>query len=193
MIRTGIFGGSFNPIHKGHVALAENVCAEGWVDEVWLLVSPQNPLKKRSDLLPDDVRLEMARRAVKGYPHLEVSDFEFGMPRPSYMFHTLEKLRETYPERIFTLLIGADNWLGFGRWYRAAEIVRDYPILIYPREDCEINETDLPENVHLLKGQRLYPVSATAIRERLQHGEDISAWMDKDVEAIFRNIERKKG
>ncbi|MFA6819790.1 MAG: nicotinate (nicotinamide) nucleotide adenylyltransferase [Bacteroidaceae bacterium] len=186
MIRTGIFGGSFNPIHKAHVALAENICRTGMVDEIWLLVSPQNPLKKDLHLMNDNLRLEMAQQAVKGHPMLQVSDFEFHLPRPSYMYHTLEELQKTFPEHVFTLIIGADNWLNFDQWFHADEILKHHDILIYPRKGFDINTALLPNNVHLLEKQKLFPVSSTEVREKLEHGENVSKWVDKKVEQILK-------
>ena len=111
MTETGIYGGSFNPIHRGHVELAERLCRDEGLDELWFMVSPQNPFKKSSpDLLNENIRLELARMAVREHPCLKVSDFEFRLPRPSYTADTLAALRQAYPDRLFTLVIGADNW-----------------------------------------------------------------------------------
>ena len=186
MIRTGIFGGSFNPIHKAHIALAENILHTGMVDEIWLLVSPQNPFKKDLHLIDDTVRLEMARKAVEGHSKLKVSDFEFRLPRPSYMYHTLEELQKAYPKHQFSLIIGADNWINFDKWFRADDILKHHDILIYPRKDFEIQPAQLPEHVHLLDNQEIFPVSATEVREKLQQGEDISKWVDTKVEKILK-------
>ena len=112
-LRTGIFGGSFNPVHIGHLALANYLCEYGEVDEVWFLVSPQNPFKQQSELLDDHTRLELVQRAVAGYSRFRASDFEFSLPRPSYTIHTLQALSAAYPEREFYLIIGADNWQAF--------------------------------------------------------------------------------
>ena len=134
MKRIGIFGGSFNPIHLGHTALAAYICEQGLVDEVWLMVSPQNPLKRDLTLLDENERLAMARLAVAPYPMLKASDFEFNLPRPSYTYHTLQALRAAYPEHEFSLIIGEDNWQCFDRWYRGEDIARETPIIVYPRD-----------------------------------------------------------
>ena len=134
MKRIGIFGGSFNPIHLGHTALAAYICEQGLVDEVWLMVSPQNPLKRDLTLLDENERLTMARLAVASYPMLKASDFEFTLPRPSYTYHTLQALRAAYPECEFSLIIGEDNWQCFHRWYRGEDIARETPIIVYPRK-----------------------------------------------------------
>mgnify|MGYP002672163531 FL=1 len=172
-IRTGIYGGSFNPIHNGHIAIARAMLDCGAVDEVWLMVSPQNPLKQSADLLDEQLRLDMTRRATADIPCVTACDYEFHMPRPSYMWHTLQSLSRDYPDREFTLLIGADNWQVFDRWYHADDIIAHYPIRIYPRRGYDIEASTLPQNVKLVD-TGLYDVSSTMVRERIRRGEDVS-------------------
>lgn len=172
-IRTGIYGGSFNPIHNGHIAIARAMLDCDAVDEVWLMVSPQNPLKQSADLLDERLRLDMTRRATADIPCVTACDYEFHMPRPSYMWHTLQSLSRDYPDREFTLLIGADNWQVFDRWYHADDIIAHYPIRIYPRRGYDIKASTLPHNVKLVD-TGLYDVSSTMVRERIRRGEDVS-------------------
>lgn len=172
-IRTGIYGGSFNPIHNGHIAIARAMLDCDAVDEVWLMVSPQNPLKQSADLLDERLRLDMTRRATADIPCVTACDYEFHMPRPSYMWHTLQSLSRDYPDREFTLLIGADNWQVFDRWYHADDIIAHYPIRIYPRRGHDIEASTLPHNVKLVD-TGLYDVSSTMVRERIRRGEDVS-------------------
>lgn len=172
-IRTGIYGGSFNPIHNGHIAIARAMLDCDAVDEVWLMVSPQNPLKQSADLLDERLRLDMTRRATAVIPCVTACDYEFHMPRPSYMWHTLQSLSRDYPDREFTLLIGADNWQVFDRWYHADDIIAHYPIRIYPRRGYDIEASTLPHNVKLVD-TGLYDVSSTMVRERIRRGEDVS-------------------
>lgn len=172
-IRTGIYGGSFNPIHNGHIAIARAMLDCDAVDEVWLMVSPQNPLKQSADLLDERLRLDMTRRATADIPCVTACDYEFHMPRPSYMWHTLQSLSRDYPDRVFTLLIGADNWQVFDRWYHADDIIAHYPIRIYPRRGYDIEASTLPHNVKLVD-TGLYDVSSTMVRERIRRGEDVS-------------------
>lgn len=172
-IRTGIYGGSFNPIHNGHIAIARAMLDCDAVDEVWLMVSPQNPLKQSADLLDEQLRLDMTRRATADIPCVTACDYEFHMPRPSYMWHTLQSLSRDYPDREFTLLIGADNWQVFDRWYHADDIIAHYPIRIYPRRGYDIEASTLPHNVKLVD-TGLYDVSSTMVRERIRRGEDVS-------------------
>lgn len=175
--RTAIYGGSFNPIHTGHTALGEWICQEGYVEELWFLVSPLNPLKQQDqDLLDDETRLHLTQMAVKESQTLKVSDFEMHLPRPSYMVHTLEALREAYPEREMVLVIGADNWLSFDRWYRPEEIMAHHDILVFPREGYHIDPTTLPQGVQLINTP-LYPISSTEIRQDIAQGTCQGQWL----------------
>ena len=105
-MKTGIFSGSFNPVHIGHLALANYLCEYEGLDEVWFLVTPHNPLKTEDELMDDELRLKLVQLAIAGYPRFKASDIEFHLPRPSYTIHTLEKLKEIYPDREFHLIIG---------------------------------------------------------------------------------------
>lgn len=179
-IRTGIYGGSFNPIHNGHIAIARAMIARAGLDEVWLVVSPQNPLKPAGSLLADGKRLLMAQTAVADFPGIKASDYEFRLPRPSYMWNTLQSLSHDYPERDFTLLIGADNWAVFHRWYRADDIIAHYPIAIYPRTGYPIDAASLPSGVRLVD-TGLYDISSTQVRELIARGGDITGLVPDSV------------
>lgn len=189
MIETGIYGGSFNPIHKGHIALADMLCEAGWLDELWFLVSPCNPLKQsHTDLLDEHVRLSLARIAIRHHPRLKVSDFEFNLPRPSYMVDTLTALRKTFPDRRFTLIIGADNWLDFNRWKSPEEILRHHRIIIYPRSGYPVDASSLPKGV-TLTDTPLIDISSTELRQCIAQGKDASYGLD---EAVWKEIQAKK-
>ena len=185
MIKTGIFGGSFNPIHKGHTALAQQIIAQNLVDELWFIVSPQNPLKTDSSLMDDDLRLEMVKTATEGMNQVSASDFEFHLPRPSFMYQTLCELEKSYPDRSFVLIIGADNWALFDKWFRYKDILAQWPIIIYPRESYPIDETSLPGNVTFIDCP-LYPISSTEIRQHLANGKSVSKWLDEKVDKIMK-------
>ncbi len=189
MTLTGIYGGSFNPIHKGHVQLAEALCHKGVVNEIWFLVSPRNPFKQASkDLLDEHDRLSLARLATAGHPQLHVSDFEFSLPRPSYTVDTLAALRKAYPDRQFALIMGADNWQSFHRWRSPGEILRHHRILVYPRPDFPVDETALPPGVTLLSDVRLMDISSTQLRCSIARGEDASYGLDA---AVWQEIQKK--
>lgn len=190
MIRTGIYGGSFNPIHNGHIAIAKDMLSLGAIDEVWLMVSPQNPLKQAADLLDDNLRLDMTRHAVEGIKGIKVSDYEFRLPRPSYMWNTLQHLSHDYPDRQFHLLIGADNWQVFDRWYHANDIISHYPIRIYPRRGYDIDTASLPPTVTLVD-TGLYDVSSTQVRDMIRHGEDPSLLIPQSIAAQAIEVYQK--
>lgn len=178
--RVALFGGSFNPIHRGHVALAEAAVAGGLADEVWLMVSPHNPLKSAEGLMDEQQRLRWARAAVANSPHVAASDFEFHLPRPSYTWHTLTALRRAYPDKQFLLLIGADNWLSFPRWAHAADILASHELIVYPREGYPLPE-QLPRGLTLLQAP-LLPISSTDIREAVRQGKSIAGWVPEGLE-----------
>lgn len=181
-MRIGIYGGSFNPIHKGHTELAASIVQQGLVDELWLLVSPLNPLKQgeTSDIAEYEHRLSMARLATEDIEGVKVSDFEKNLPLPSYTITTLGELRKAYPEHEFVLVIGADNWERFPRWYHAQEIIDTYSILIYRRPGCEMDETLLPLSVQVVDTP-LYDISSTEIRESVKKGRMPLKWVDRKV------------
>ena len=186
-MRIGIYGGSFNPIHKGHTELAASIVQQGLVDELWLLVSPLNPLKQgeTSDIAEYEHRLSMARLATEDIEGVKVSDFEKNLPLPSYTITTLGELHKAYPEHEFVLVIGADNWERFPRWYHAQEIIDTYSILIYRRSGCEMDETLLPPSVQVVDTP-LYDISSTEIRESVKKGRMPLKWVDRKVATYIR-------
>lgn len=181
-IRTVIFGGSFDPIHVGHLSLASEVVASGLAGEVWFLVSPQNPHKEACRLSDENVRMQMVRLAIEGNEKFKASDFEFTLPRPSYTINTLSALEKAFPDREFVLLIGADNWEKFDRWYRHEEILARYEIIVYPRENSL--KPELPARVTWLSA-KLHDVSSTQIRELVAKGCSISGLVVPAVEKFI--------
>lgn len=168
--RVGIFGGSFNPIHLGHIALAQAAIEQQLVDEVWLLVSPLNPLKVNKTLLPEDERLRLAEKALEGAKGIKASSFEFQLERPSYTWKTLEALEAAYPEHTFSLIIGGDNWAIFDRWVKADLIRARYNIYVYPREGSEIHPGSQGRMPTAVIDAPLYPFSSTDIRNAIAEG-----------------------
>ena len=165
-----LFGGSFNPIHNGHIALAQAVREQCGLDEVWLMVSPQNPLKRESALLDDQLRYEMACEALKDVEGVKASDYELHLPKPSYTWNTLRKLKEDYPDYTFILLIGGDNWAHFERWRHWQDILREYDVIVYPRDEHP-GTIDVP----------LLPVSSTMIRQRVKEGKSIEGLVPESI------------
>ena len=198
MKRTGIFGGSFNPIHKGHISLAQQLRKLAGLDEVWLMVSPQNPLKQSADLLDDNLRMEMARLALEGVEGIVACDYEMHLPKPSYTWNTLQALSKDYPDREFVLLMGGDNWALFDRWYHSEDIAKNYQIFVYPREmrneECGMRNDDYsameyscPESnphssFHIPHSSlKLLDISSTEIRQRIKAGKGIRRLVPKAV------------
>lgn len=176
---TGVFGGSFNPVHNGHIALAREVVRQGLADRVMLVLSPLNPLKANAQaLLPDNVRMDMLRLACAPYPELSASDIELSMPRPSYTVDTLRRLSAENPDERFRLIIGADNWAIFPRWRSSDELLKDYAPIVYPREEFALpgegsGATPL--------SSPLFPFSSTEVRERLEKGLPVNNMVPPEV------------
>ena len=179
--QVGIFSGSFNPVHIGHLILANYMLEFTYLDEVWFVVTPQNPLKEIDSLLEEKIRLEMTRLAVKDFDRLLVSDIEFDMPKPSYTIETLTKLKAENPGLEFTLLIGSDNWVKFPRWKDNERLAKEFKILVYPRlgEDVLINGLHT-ENVRLVDAP-VVEISSTFIRESIRAGKDVRAFLPNRV------------
>lgn len=168
-MRIGIYGGSFNPVHFGHVGLAKWVVAHTDLDELWLLVSPNNPLKPAGILAPEAERLAAVREAIQDIPGLKASDFEFGLPRPSYTANTLRALQKAYPEHEFTLLIGEDNLAIFDHWREYEYILENFRLFVYPRHGCETSRPaciQKARNITFLADAPYFDVSSTQIREK---------------------------
>jgi nicotinate-nucleotide adenylyltransferase len=177
----GIFSGSFNPIHMGHVILANYIVEFTEIDEIWFLVSPQNPLKSAKELSDEQLRLEMTELALQKYAKFKVSDFEFHMPKPSYTIDTLRALREKYPEDTFSLIIGADNWNVFESWREYDKIWEEFNLKVYPRLGSRITiPNKLKHKVEALDSPIL-EISSTFIRESISEGKNISAFLPEGV------------
>ena len=172
MKRTGIFSGSFNPVHIGHLALANWLCEYEDLDEIWFLVTPQNPHKKKEDLMDDRLRFELVEKAIGDYPKFKASDFEFHLPQPSYTVNTLQALQKAFPDHVFHFIMGADNWVNIHRWKDAETLLKNYPILIYPRLGYEI---DIPRQYKNIKSVNapIMEISSSFIRESIKKGKDV--------------------
>lgn len=187
-MKIGIFSGSFNPIHIGHLALANYLCEYEQIDEVWFVVSPHNPLKNSDDLQNEQQRLEWTKQAVADYPKFKVSDIEFDLPKPSYTIQTLHALRGKYPENDFTLIIGADNWNCFDQWRDYKTILSEFPILIYPRKGFEVTiPAEYVPGVCLTQAP-IIEISSTFIRHSLAYGKDVRYFLPEAIRNEYTNL-----
>lgn len=185
-MKVGLYGGSFNPIHNGHIALAEAFLRQAELDEVWFMVSPQNPLKANARLLDDKIRFKMVQKVLKHKRNLIACDYEFHLPKPSYTWDTLQRLSNDFPQHQFTLLIGSDNWTAFDRWYHHEDILQNYKIVIYPRLGDEIGKNELPNSVSLLNAEFIN-ISSTEIRERIANGKSIDHLVPAEIAVEVTN------
>ena len=180
--RIGLLFGSFNPVHTGHLILAEHFATRTDLNEVWLVVTPHNPFKAAADLLPDTERLHLVKLAIAENPHLRAEDVEFGLPRPSYTIATLDALRLRHPTHTFVLLMGADNLPSLPRWQEAVRLLSEVDIYVYPRPGTETPDLAQFPRVQMLAAP-LLDISATYIRESLRAGKSIRYLVPAAVEA----------
>lgn len=172
MAKVGIYSGSFNPVHFGHVGLAKWVIEHTDIDELWLLITPNNPLKDVQILAPEGERLAGVREAIKGIPGLVASDFEFSLPRPSYTANTLRELQKAYPQHEFTLIIGEDNIVIFSQWCEYEFILANFRIFVYPRKGVSADMSAPFSSKHTIKelrylsGAPYFDISSTEIRNQ---------------------------
>ena len=175
----GIMGGSFNPVHVGHLMLAQYVVEWGYVDKVWLTLSPQNPLKNAADLMPDMKRLAMLNKSTKDVKGIETCDIELSMPRPSYTINTLDTLSKRYPSKKFKLIIGSDNWAVFRKWREWERILDEYSVLVYPRKGFPM--PDYPVDGMEAIDAPIIDISSTFVRDAIEKGRDVSFFLPPGV------------
>ncbi|MBX2841524.1 MAG: nicotinate-nucleotide adenylyltransferase [Flammeovirgaceae bacterium] len=183
-MKIGLFFGSFNPIHIGHLIIANSVVEYANLNQVWFVVSPQNPFKKSSNLLHEQDRLTMVRQAISDNPKLNATDIEFGMPKPSYTVDTLTYLTDKYPKHEFRLIIGEDNLKNFPKWKNSEIILEHYGLLVYPRKDAEASELANHPNVHFFEAPQI-EISATFIRKMIRQNKSVKYLVHEDVEAFI--------
>ena len=179
--RIGILGGSFNPVHLGHIQLADYLVQTTQLTAVWLMLSPRNPLKQYpADMPSDEQRMDMLRIAAEATPRLEATDIELSMPRPSYTIDSLRRLRSLHPDVDFSLVIGSDNWLVFDQWRDYRSIIDEFSPVIYPRPGYPVDTDSLPEGVTLVSAPML-DISSTQLREAIAAGLDMNLFLPAGV------------
>jgi nicotinate-nucleotide adenylyltransferase len=183
--KTGLLFGSFNPIHSGHMILASYMLEFTDLDEVWFVVSPQNPLKEKKSLLADYHRLALVRLAVEDHPKMQVSDIEFKMPKPSYTIDTLTWLSEKYENREFIIICGTDVFPTFHKWKNYEALLQQYHFYVYPRPGSELSSYEKQANINLFPAPQM-DISSSFIRKGIYKKKDMSFWMpDKVYEYIL--------
>ncbi len=180
-MKTGLFFGSFNPIHIGHLILANYILENSDMEELWFVVSPHNPFKEKKSLLNDHNRLEMVNLAVKNYPKMRSSNVEFGLPHPSYTIDTLAYLKEKYPNHIFSVIMGEDNLKSLPKWKNYETLIKNHQIIVYPRLSEGKAELVLKhENIHLVHAP-VIELSATQIRAMIKENKNVRPMLPPEV------------
>lgn len=186
-MKVGLYFGSFNPIHHGHLIIAQHVVQNSELDQVWFVVSPQNPLKPSSGLLNEFHRLYLIQLSIEETQHLKVTDIEFRLPRPSYTVDTLTYLNEKYPQHKFAVIMGSDSFENLPRWKNYQHILSNYKVFVYKRPGHEVNNTFESTRIEVLSAP-LLEISATHIRNTIKAGKSIRYLVpDKVAAEIERN------
>lgn len=187
MRNIALFFGSFNPIHIGHLILANYIVENTDLREIWFVVSPQNPLKNKKTLLHEFDRFDMVELAIKNYPKMRVSDIEFSMPKPSYTIDTLTYLQERYPDYNFSIIMGQDNLASLPKWKNHEQLIENHQIFVYPRPLEEKPEFE-HENIYSIDAP-IVEISASKIREMIKEGKNVRPMLPPEV---FEHIEKMR-
>ena len=187
-MKIGLFFGSFNPIHIGHLIVANHFAQNSGLDQVWFTVSPQNPLKDSSELLDEQHRLNMVELAIENNASLKASDIEFNLPKPSYTIDTLHELKNKFPENTWVLIMGADTVETLPKWKNYEELVSGYEMLVYPRPNYPLDYKTLPDGIKLIHDVPVIDISATYTRTAIKSGKNCRYLLPEKVyDYIIRN------
>ncbi len=184
-MKIGLFFGSFNPIHIGHMIIAQTLFERSNMEELWFVVSPQNPFKKNKSLLHEFDRFDMVEAAIVENPKFRVSDVEFHMPKPSYTVDTLSYLSDKHPQHSFRLIIGGDNMTHFHKWKNANKILDNYGLLVYPRPGQDQSAWPKHQNIEFIDSP-LLDISATYIRNSIKKGYSVKYLVPDSVESFIK-------
>jgi len=178
----GLYFGTFNPIHIGHLVIANHMAEYSNLDQVWLVVTPLNPFKKKASLLDNNHRYQMVVRAIEDYPKLKASDIEFKLPQPNYTINTLIYLQEKYPEHEFSIIMGEDNLKSFHKWKNYNVILENHHLYVYPRISNGVIETQFEghEKIHFIDSP-IMEISSTFIRGSIKNGKNIRPLLPEHV------------
>ena len=181
-MKIGLYFGTFNPIHAGHLIIANHMAEYSGLDQIWLVVTPHNPLKKKSTLLDDHHRLQMVFLATEDYPKLKPSDVEFRLPQPSYTVNTLAHLQEKFPSHEFSLIMGEDNLNSLHKWKNYDVILQNHDIYVYPRINTEVINPDIAAAASIHKVEApIIEISSTFIRNSIKEGKNVRPLLPEKV------------
>lgn len=186
-MKVGLFFGSFNPIHVGHMVIANHMLAYTDLDKIWFVVSPHNPLKQKSSLLDERQRLQMVTLAIGDNNKMKASNIEFKLPQPSYTINTLAYLKEKHPNNDFALIMGSDNLQSFHKWKNYEEILKNYELYVYPRPDSKDNDLEKHKNVKMVNAP-LMELSSTEIRNAVKEKKDVRYFVPPAVWEYMREM-----
>ncbi|MBS1535440.1 MAG: nicotinate-nucleotide adenylyltransferase [Bacteroidetes bacterium] len=194
-MKIGLYFGTFNPIHVGHLIIANHMAEYSGLDQIWMMVTPHNPHKKKETLLNDYLRLDLVYLATEDYPKIKPSDFEFKLPQPNYTVNTLAHLQDKYPDDEFSLIMGEDNLRTLHKWKNYEAILAQHRIYVYPRMASEATEkeTILPEiaqhlNIHKINAP-VVEISSTAIREGIKNRKNVRPLLP---EKVWKEIDKSQ-
>ena len=186
-MKIGLYFGSFNPIHIGHLAIANYMAEFSDLEQIWFVVSPQNPFKQKNSLLADYHRLELVNRAIEDYPNFKASNIEFGLPQPSYTIDTLAYLKEKYPALQFSLIMGSDNLKSFSKWKNHELILAEHDLYVYPRPGFKDDEVELNGTIHLINAP-LMEISSSFIRKAIKEKKEIPYFLPPSVYKYLKEM-----
>jgi nicotinate-nucleotide adenylyltransferase len=187
-LKIGLYFGSYNPIHIGHLAIANYIVEFTDIDQLWFVVSPQNPFKKKENLLADYHRLELVTRAIDNDERFRASNIEFNLPKPSYTIDTLVHLKERFPNYSFVILIGSDNLENFGKWKNFEIILENYGLIVYPRPGFDKSKILAYKNIIVAENAPLMEISSTFIRDAIKSGKNIRHFMPQKAWEYLDNM-----
>jgi nicotinate-nucleotide adenylyltransferase len=194
-VKIGLYFGSFNPVHVGHLIIVNHILNESELEMIWFIVSPLNPFKDSHNLMNEYDRLHLVKKAIEEDPRLKASDIEFSLPKPSYTVHTLAYLKEKYPDHSFSIIMGSDSFQNLGKWKNPETLIENYPIIIYKRPGFDVNNK-LNANITIMDAP-LLEISSTHIRELIKAGKSIKYLVPSNIEeeilssTFFRKVHKK--
>jgi nicotinate-nucleotide adenylyltransferase len=194
-VKIGLYFGSFNPVHVGHLIIVNHILNESELEMIWFIVSPLNPFKDSHNLMNEYDRLHLVKKAIEEDPRLKASDIEFSLPKPSYTVHTLAYLKEKFPDHSFSIIMGSDSFQNLGKWKNPETLIENYPIIIYKRPGFDVNNK-LNANITIMDAP-LLEISSTHIRELIKAGKSIKYLVPSNIEeeilssTFFRKVHKK--